>query len=51
MANKKYTQAEKQAYHGGRAWAAGKAGKRVKLKTEKEKDSFRNGVKSVRGKK
>lgn len=46
---KKYSEKEKQAYHGGRAWAAGKAGKRVTLKTEKEKKSFRNGVKSVRG--
>lgn len=43
-----YSEAEKRAYHGGRAYAVGKAGKRVKLKTEKERKSFSNGVKSVR---
>ena len=46
---KSYSEAEKRAYHGGRAYAAGKAGKRVKLKTEREKKSFSNGVKSIRG--
>lgn len=46
---KTYSEAEKRAYHGGRAYAVGKAGKRVKLKTEKERKSFSNGVKSIRG--
>lgn len=45
-----YSEAEKRAYYGGRAYAVGKAGKRVKLKTEKERKSFSNGVKAVRGK-
>lgn len=45
---KTYSEAEKRAYHGGRAYAVGKAGKRVKLKTEKERKSFSNGVKSIR---
>ena len=48
---KRYSEREKQAYHAGRGYAAGKANKRVKCKTEKEKASFRNGVKSVRNKK
>ncbi len=47
---KSYSEAEKRAYHGGRAYAVGKMGRRVKLRTEKEKKSFSNGVKSVRGK-
>lgn len=45
---KQYSEREKQAYHAGRGYAAGKSGKRVKCKTEREKQSFRNGVKSVR---
>lgn len=51
MSKKIYTAEEKKAYHMGRAWAAGKKNKRVKCKTEKEKQSFRNGVNAVRGKK
>lgn len=47
---KNYSEAEKRAYHGGRAYAAAKKGKRIRFKTEKEKRSFSNGVKSVRGK-
>ena len=47
---KSYSEAEKRAYHGGRAYAIGKAGKRVKLETEKERKSLSNGVKAVRGK-
>ena len=31
---KSYSEAEKRAYHGGRAYGAAKSGKRVKLKTE-----------------
>ena len=46
---KSYSEAEKRAFHGGRAFAIGKAGRRVKFKTEKERKSFSNGVKSVRG--
>lgn len=46
-----YSAAEKKAFHMGRAYAAGKANKRVKCKTEKEKASFRNGVNAVRAKK
>lgn len=48
---KQYSEREKQAYHAGRGYAAAKAGKRVACKTEKEKASFRNGVKAVRSKK
>ena len=43
-----YSAAEKQAYAAGKAYAAAKAGQRVGLKTEKEKESFRNGMKSVK---
>lgn len=50
MAKKTYTAKEKKAYHMGRAYAAAKAGKRVKISDEKEKQSFRNGVNAVRGK-
>lgn len=51
MAKKIYSPEEKKAYHMGRAYAAAKAGKRVKLTNEKQKQSFRNGVNVVRGKK
>ena len=50
MAKKTYTAKEKKAYHMGRAYAAEKAGKRVKISDEKQKQSFRNGVNAVRGK-
>lgn len=45
-----YSEKEKRAYHGGRAYAAAKAGRRVTFNTEKERKSFSNGVKAVRGK-
>ncbi len=48
---RKYTEREKRAFSAGKGYAAAKAGKRVACKTEKEKQSFRNGVKSVRNKK
>ena len=47
---KTYSDAEKRAYASGQAYAAAKKGKRVSLKTAKERKSFSNGVKSVRGK-
>lgn len=50
MAKKTYTAKEKKAYHMGRVYAAAKAGKRVKISDEKQKQSFRNGVNAVRGK-
>ena len=50
MAKKTYTAKEKKSYHMGRAYAAAKAGKRVKISDEKQKQSFRNGVNAVRGK-
>ena len=46
---KQYTEAEKKAFHMGRAFATAKAGKRVKLPdNEKIKQSFKNGVNKVR---
>lgn len=42
-----YGEREKRAYSAGRGYAAAKAGKRIRCNTEKEKQSFRNGVKSV----
>lgn len=48
---KQFTEAEKKAYHMGRAFATAKAGKRVKCPDEKTKRSFKNGVNAVRGKK
>lgn len=46
---KQYSVREKRAYDAGRAYALAKQGKRVKCKTEKDKASFRNGVKAVKG--
>ena len=43
-----FTEREKRAFSAGKGYAAAKAGKRVACKTEREKQSFRNGVKSVR---
>ena len=51
MPKKTYSTKERKAYHMGRAYAAAKAGKRVKLPDDKTKQSFRNGINSVRGKK
>lgn len=46
---KQYSEAEKKAFHMGRAFATAKAGKRVKLPdNEKIKQSFKNGVNRVR---
>ena len=50
MAKKSYSAKERKAYHMGRAYAAAKAGKRVDCPDSKSKQSFRNGVNSVRGK-
>lgn len=50
MAKRGYTAKERKAYHMGRAYAAAKAGKRVNCPDSKSKQSFRNGVNSVRGK-
>lgn len=46
-----YSAAEKAAYNAGKGFAAAKAGGTVQLKTEKEKQSFRNGMSSVGKKK
>jgi len=48
---RQFSEREKRAFSAGKGYAAAKAGKRVVCKTEKEKQSFRNGVKSVRNKK
>lgn len=47
---KQFSEAEKAAYHGGRAWARGKAGKNLNVRGDKNKQSFRNGVKAEREK-
>ena len=51
MAKRSYSAKERKAYHMGRAYAAAKAGKRVNCPDSKSKQSFRNGVNSVRSKK
>ncbi len=51
MAKKKYTAKERKAFHMGRAWAAGKDGKRIPCPDEKTKQSFRNGVRDTRERK
>lgn len=48
---RRFTEREKRAFSAGKGYAAAKAGKRVACKTEKEKASFRNGVKAVRNRK
>lgn len=48
---KKYSAKERKAFHMGRAWAAGKEGKRIPCPDEKTKQSFRNGVKATRERK
>lgn len=50
MAKRSYTAKERKAYYMGRAYAAAKAGRRVDCPDSKTKQSFRNGVNSVRGK-
>ena len=44
-----FSASEKAAYNAGKGFAAAKAGGKVLLKTEKEKQSFRNGMESVKG--
>lgn len=47
---KQFSVREKRAYDAGRAYGLAKQGKRVNCKMEKDKSSFRNGLKAVRGK-
>ncbi len=47
----KFSAAERAAYNAGKGYAAAKAGGRVELRTEKEKESFRNGMASAKGEK
>jgi len=44
----KYTEEEKRAWAAGRAYAAAKKGKRLKLRTKKEENSFKEGYNSVK---
>ncbi len=44
---KQFSEREKRAYSAGRGYAAAKKGRRIKCKTEREKQSFRNGVNSI----
>ena len=50
MPKAKYSAKERKAYHMGCAYATAKAGGRVTCPDEATKQSFRNGVNSVRGK-
>ena len=45
---KRYTAQERSAYSLGRAYAKGKAGKRVQIRSASGKRSFSAGVKSVK---
>lgn len=45
---KRYTSQERSAYSLGRAYAKGKAGKRLSIKSASGKRSFRAGYKSVK---
>lgn len=47
---RQYSESEKIAYHGGRAWAIGKSGQYVQCKNDKCSKSFRNGVHAERNK-
>ena len=44
---KQFSDREKRAFSAGRGYAAGKKGKRVRLKNEKEVKSFLNGFNSA----
>lgn len=44
---RQFSEREKRAYSAGRGYAAAKKGRRIKCKTEREKQSFRNGVNSI----
>lgn len=45
----RYSDREKRAFVAGKAYAAAKSGIRCSFKTNSERKSFSNGVKSVRG--
>lgn len=45
MAGKKYTEAQKKAYYSGMGYSAGRRGKKIPFKSEKNKQSFREGYK------
>ena len=47
MANKKYTAAQKRAYYSGQGYRLARANKAIPFKNEKNKESFRQGYKSV----
>lgn len=47
---KQYSEAEKKAYIGGKAYGTAKQKKWVKFSTKEERASFRAGVKAVREK-
>lgn len=51
MAKKKYSAKERKAYHMGRAYETAKQGRRISCPDEKTKQSFRNGVNAVKGRK
>lgn len=44
---RQFSEREKRAYSAGCGYGAAKNGKKVKCRTEKERQSFSNGVKSV----
>lgn len=44
---RQFSNREKRAYSAGCGYGAAKAGKKVRCRTEKERQSFSNGVKSV----
>ncbi len=43
----KYSLAEKRAYYSGQGYKLGQQGKAIKFKNEKNRQSFRNGFKSI----
>ena len=45
----KYTAAQKRAYYSGQGYRAGYEGKQIPFRSEKNKESFRQGFASVKG--
>ena len=44
---RQFSEREKRAYSAGRGYGAAKAGRRIACKTAKEKQSFRNGLRTA----
>ncbi len=46
----KYTKAQKKAYHSGKAYRLGRAGRKIKFSNARNRRSFQQGFRSLDGK-